>query len=278
MKKLLCMLLILATFAALFAGCGVSKTPENGEKTTKATTKATSDTDEADVNPGAVTTVATTESLLGKTLEAPEVLAHYADYDEFTITARITEIVPNTPETAHLIGLFAYRKADDGSESYYYALKSDSENLAEENFVIEHIACKDGNGERMWIRPSGDTNLYPVDKTDDPLAFDGIEDFRGIIAYYGIDYAEGFAGEAFVKGEDTMIDGRPCYTYEANLRRTVGQPWDCMVEIAVDKSTGLWLKMEGSYTLEGYDGEGYLLEEILTFEENADIIPEIPEF
>ena len=34
--------------------------------------------------------------------------------------------------------------------------------------------------------------------------------------------------------------------------------------------------MEGGYTLEGYDGEGYLLEELLSFEENADIIPETP--
>ncbi len=234
MKKLLCMFLILAAFA----GCGVSKIPE-GETESPKTTKATSDTDDADVNPGAVTTAATTELLLGKMLEAPEVLAHYADYDEFSITARITEIMPDNPETAHLIGYFAYRKADDGSESYYYALKPDSENLAEENFIIEHIACKDSSGERVWIRQMGETELYPINKTDDPLTFDGIEDFRGIIAYYGIDYAEGFAGEAFVKGEDTMIDGRPCYTYEVNLLRTVGQPWNCMVEIAVDKATGL---------------------------------------
>lgn len=52
MKKPLCMLLILATFAAFFAGCGVSKIPEGeteSPKTTKATTKATSDTDDADV-------------------------------------------------------------------------------------------------------------------------------------------------------------------------------------------------------------------------------------
>lgn len=44
MKKLLCMFLILAAFA----GCGVSKIPE-GETESPKTTKATSDTDDADV-------------------------------------------------------------------------------------------------------------------------------------------------------------------------------------------------------------------------------------
>lgn len=256
MKKRLCMLLVLAAFAALFAGCGVSKTPENGEKTTKATT----------------------EPILGKTLAAPEVLVSVGDYDEFTITARMTEILVGNPETSHMIGYFAYRKADDGSESYFYGLKEESEEPEEHPFAIEFVGCKDSRGERVWIRPSGETELYPVGKSDDPLVFDGSEDFRGLYAFYGLDYAEGFDADSFVKGEDTVIDGRPCYTYEVNLCCTVGQPWDCTVEIAVDKATGLWRKLEGSYTLEGYDGEGYLLEEVVSFEENADIIPEIPEF
>ena len=88
MKKLLCMFLILAAFA----GCGVSKIPEGeseSPKTTKATTKATSDTDDADVNPGAVTTAATTESLLGKTLEALEELLSFEEN---------ADIIPQIPK------------------------------------------------------------------------------------------------------------------------------------------------------------------------------------
>lgn len=211
-----------------------------------------------------------------QTLTAPEVLALVGDYDEFTLTVRANEIFLGSPETVRVIAEHAYRKEPDGSETHYYRLKADDPIAEERPVIIEFLGRKTHEGEEVFLLPPGTDEWFPVEPSDDAGNFDSIDDFRFYYAQSGLDYAVGFDADSFVKGEDTVIDGRPCYTYTVNLQRIVGEPWDCAVEIAVDKATGLWRKLEGSYTLDGADGEGYLLEEVVSFEENADIIPEIP--
>ena len=268
MKKLLLLLLALVMLVAPLNACGsAEEDPVTTAATTVATTRATTaDTEENGDHPGAVsTTAATTASAVGQTLTAPEALASIADYDAFTIVVSATE------DSTELQATHAYQKNSDCTY-YYYELQIP---LEDGNvFAIEYLGIENDAGYVIYMRDNslGEADFMLVTPTGAPEAFDALEDFLFYHAFYGMDYALGFQSDEFVKGEDTVISGRDCYTYKAKLYRLLGVAYDYDVTIAVDKENGLWMQMEGLF----YNGmHSYSLKQTITsFTTEADLLAE----
>lgn len=217
MKKLMCMILVVAMLLTSFAACG---SPDDQGNQTEAGAK------------------------VGDVLQQPEKTVSLEDVMELTITANFSAPKGGMErEMVHVV-------SGVGGITRFYEKTFAQFSNDQPPVYMERICVVDQDAALAYYRFDSTSDYMPIELGKEFGSDDGY--FRSNLAFIGVEYQNWLTTDGFVKKEDSTCLGKNCFVYETTYTMKLQPEEKIKAVIWVDKETGLWLKSDETAVATGY--------------------------